>query len=105
MKDDRRDPSKTWTLNGRVSDLVSGSNTIAATNLGWAPVKVSGPGTQGADVVAASGDGLSTDKPLATGPGSADRNVETVVHAVVSLKVPTSAAGGDYTGTLTLTLI
>jgi hypothetical protein len=106
VNDDRRDASAgPWTLSGRSSDFVSGQNTIPATNLGWEPAVVSGAGTAGPQVVPGAGLGLSVDQPLATGAASGARDVQTVVNAGLTLNVPTGTPGGDYTATLTLTLI
>ncbi len=105
VNDDRRSADGAWTLNGHVSTFASGSDTIAASNIGWTPVKVSGAGTAGASVAPGSGSGLSSDQPLATGIGSADPNVMTTVAAELSLAVPAEAPAGNYSGTLTLTLI
>lgn len=101
VNDDRRvTAGSAWTLNGRVSDFTSGANTIAASSLGWTPQKVSGAGTAGA-----AATDLSADRPLATGAASEDPNVQTTVDANLTLIVPTSAPAGDYSATLTLTLI
>ncbi|MDZ4265101.1 MAG: hypothetical protein U1D00_05240, partial [Mycobacterium sp.] len=95
-----------WTLNGRISKLTSGSNEIAASNVGWKPAKVGdGNGTAGAEVAASVGGGLGSDKPLATGTGSATANITTSVGATITLNTPADAPAGDYTATLTLTLI
>lgn len=101
VNDDRQDAtSGAWTLNGKSSAFTSGTNTIAASNLGWTPAKVSGPGSAGAGAT-----DLSSDKPLATGTASADQNVATTVGAGLTLVVPATAANGNYSATLTLTLI
>jgi hypothetical protein len=105
VKDDRQLASGSWTLNGRLSAFTSGANSIAATNAGWTPAKVSGAGTAGAAVASGASGGLSADKPLATGTASTTPNVETVVGANITLDTPADAVAGDYTGTLTLTLI
>lgn len=101
VNDDRQDPGAgAWTLNGRSSAFTSGSNTIAASNLGWTPSKVSGAGTAGGTAT-----DLSQEKSLASGTASADENVQTTVKAGLSLVVPAAAPEGSYTATLTLTLI
>ncbi|GGH49841.1 Ig-like domain-containing protein [Microbacterium album] len=104
VNDDRRDAAGTpWSLSGSASAFTSGSNSIAATNLGWTPAKVDGPGTAG-DAVA-PGTGLAAAKPLASGAASGDANARTTVKADLLLKVPAGTPGGNYTSTLTLTLI
>lgn len=106
VNDDRQSAGTPWTLNGRISTLTSGSNEIAASNVGWKPAKVGdGNGTAGAEVVAGVSGGLSSDKALATGTGSATANVTTSVGATITLNTPADAPAGDYTATLTLTLI
>ncbi|MDR2253984.1 MAG: hypothetical protein LBD97_09065 [Bifidobacteriaceae bacterium] len=106
VNDDRRDAAAgAWTLNGRASDFVSDADTIAATNLGWAPVKISGAGAAGPAVTPGTGSGLATDQALATGTASATEDVTTVVAADLTLNVPTGTPGGSYKATLTLTLI
>ncbi|MFF3025823.1 hypothetical protein [Microbacterium sp. NPDC057944] len=105
VNDDRRSADAGWTLNGHISPLISGANTIAASNLGWAPVKVSGSGTAGPAVIAGSSAGLTSDAPLASGAGSAEPNAKTTVSAELTLAVPATAPAGNYSGTLTLTLI
>ncbi|MDR2253985.1 MAG: hypothetical protein LBD97_09070 [Bifidobacteriaceae bacterium] len=106
VEDDRQDAAAAgWTLNGKASAFTKsgGLTPIAATNLGWAPAKVSGAGTAGAAV--AVGVGLATDRPLATGTASATPKVTTTVNAVLTLDVPAAAEDGSYKSTLTLTLI
>lgn len=106
VNDDRQSAGTPWTLNGRISKLTSGSNEIAASNVGWKPAKVGdGNGTAGAEVAASVDGGLGSDKPLATGTGSATANVTTSVGATITLNTPADAPAGDYTATLTLTLI
>lgn len=105
VNDDRQAAGVAWTLNGKASAFASGTDIIPASNLGWAPAKVSGAGTAGSAVTAGAGGGLSTDKALATGTGSADANVVTTVSAGLTLAAPAGTAAGSYTSTLTLTLI
>lgn len=107
VNDDRRDADEPWSLTGSASPFQKngGGDPIAATNLGWQPEKVSGTGTAGATVAPGTDGGLSQPKPLASGIGTADANVTTDVDAGLTLKVPAGTPGGDYTSTLTLTLI
>lgn len=101
VNDDRRVAGAAWTLSGQSSAFTSGSNTVAASNLGWTPAKVSGVG----GTAGAAATGLDSSQPLATGTGTTDANVTTVVSAGLTLAVPADSAAGDYTATLTLTLI
>ncbi|WP_375385426.1 Ig-like domain repeat protein [uncultured Microbacterium sp.] len=105
VKDDRQITSGSWTLNGRVSALSNGDSSISASNVGWTPTKVSGAGTAGAAVTAGENGGLTGDKPLATGTASTTPNVTTQIGAGITLKTPADAPAGNYTGTITLTLI
>ncbi|GAB2527108.1 hypothetical protein GCM10027064_25340 [Microbacterium petrolearium] len=108
VNDDRRDPDgEDWSLTGSASPFAKngGGDPIAATHLGWQPEKVSGAGTAGATVAPGANGGLSQPKQFASGDASADANVTTEVKAGLTLKVPAGTPGGDYTSTLTLTLI
>lgn len=98
VTDDRGDAAaQPWSLNGTASNF-SGPVEIAGANLSWTPVKVSGAGDAGTP-------GPVSTNPLATGAASASANVATTVRADLSLTVPSSAPAGNYTSTLTLTLI
>ncbi|MDR1633384.1 MAG: hypothetical protein LBS27_00320 [Bifidobacteriaceae bacterium] len=108
VNDDRQDATADdWTLTGRASAFTqpAGVGTIASTNLGWAPAKVSGQGAVGATVAPNTNGGLSTDKQLASGQASGTANVTTTVNALFTLEVPEAAPAGAYKSTLTLTLI
>lgn len=106
VNDDRQNASgSAWTLSGKSSAFTDGTKQISATYCGWTPTKVSGAGTAGAAVDPGSNGGLSTDKPLATGTASAAANVQTRVNAGLTINVPADAEDGNYSATLTLTLI
>lgn len=108
VTDDDRKTDK-WTLNGQVRDLTvsEGKPTIAAANLGWDPALVSAAtgSVKGAKVDPNQDGGLGTAKALATGNGTTDANLTTVVNGGLTLNVPTGAPAGAYKTTLTLTLI
>lgn len=100
VTDDRRDGSKSpWTLTGAATAFTAGTNQIPAAQLTWTPSKTAGAGTAG------TAGPITTAKQLATGAASATANVTTTVAAGLSLAVPASAAAGEYTAKLTLTLI
>ncbi|MGO1921134.1 MAG: hypothetical protein ACTH07_07155 [Microbacterium sp.] len=107
VSDDRRLDGAAWSLSGTASAFQSNSGgaPIPASNLGWAPSKVDGAGTQGPTIAPGTDGGLSTPQVLASGVGVDERNVSTTVAAGLTLTVPASAAGGAYNSTLTLTLI
>lgn len=106
VNDDRRDAAAEWTLNGEASPFAAAEKpALAASNLGWAPSKLDGAGTAGATIAPGADGGLSQPKVLAFGVGAATPNVTTKVTAGLTLKVPAGTASGNYTSTLTLTLI
>ncbi|MDR1426835.1 MAG: hypothetical protein LBJ08_03640 [Bifidobacteriaceae bacterium] len=107
VDDDRQDSdAPDWTLTGKVSDFSDGgTNTIAATELGWTPSKTAGDGTAGSAVAPGASGGLSTPKTFATGEASDTAHVTTDLEAELSLDVPASAPAATYTATLTLTLV
>jgi hypothetical protein len=101
VTDDRRDASKgRWNLNGSATAFAGAAGGFAASNLSWTPRSVAGPGEVGG-----AADDLSRERTLASGAASAQASVVTRVTADLALKVPSDAAAGAYTSTLTLTLI
>lgn len=105
VNDDRRTAGAAWSLTGKSGVFADGAKQIQASNLGWKPTPGTGPGVVGAEVVAGEDGGLSTDRVLVSGTGSAEGNQETTVGAGLTLRVPADAEQGDYSATLTLTLI
>jgi hypothetical protein len=106
---DSRTTRTPWTLNGKAGAFVNkadATKTFAASSLGWTPALVGtgNAGTAGAAVAAGANGGLSTDKPLAQALADVT-GAETRVEAGIALKAPSDVAAGDYTATLTLTLI
>lgn len=105
---DNRATRTAWSLNGKAGDFTNtadASKKIASSFLGWKPALVgAGGGTAGAEVVAGTSGGLSTDKPLAQAPAGATV-ADTTVNAGVTLRAPADSAAGNYKATLTLTLI
>jgi hypothetical protein len=110
---DTRAGAPGWSLSGQVADFASGSHTINAENLGWAPnlvnkgdsVKV----TLGGNVAPANGVGsadtgvlgLKSSRTLASAAGLGTAQL----GADLSLVAPTSTVAGAYTGVLTLTVM
>ncbi|MER7168892.1 HtaA domain-containing protein [Micromonospora sp. NPDC000207] len=108
---DLRGTNAGWSLVGQVSDFSStGGGTIAADNLGWVPsaAAVQDPlaGTSGVVTPGAPanpGAGLGGARALCTSATGASNGTFTC-GAQLNLGVPASAAAGDYSATLTLTL-
>ncbi|MFC9330426.1 Ig-like domain repeat protein [Kitasatospora sp. NPDC057015] len=110
---DTRAGAPGWSVTGQVAQFASGTNTINAQNLGWAPNLLSkGDGlkvTLGGQVSPANGVGANDSGALglrsartlavATGLGTAK------VGADLTLLAPTSTQAGTYQGVLTLTAI
>jgi hypothetical protein len=106
---DSRTTRTSWTLNGKAGAFVNkadATKTFAASSLGWTPALVGtgNAGTAGAAVAPGANGGLSTDKALAQAAAGVT-GAETRVEAGIALKAPSDVAAGDYTATLTLTLI
>ncbi|MGO1543085.1 MAG: hypothetical protein ACTHXA_01970 [Gulosibacter sp.] len=95
-----------WTLSGQASAFESASDSFASTYLGWTPNVVQASSdavTEGDPVAPGSGEanGLQTARTLATSTDAANATVD----AALELVVPTTTAAGDYTSTLTISLI
>jgi len=97
-----------WDLQADVATFVSGNNSIAKSNLGFAPKVVAGS-TTATGVTAATG----TTAGSATYPtafASAAKNSDlgltgvTVLNADLTLRAPRTTPAGTYTSTVTLTL-
>ena len=108
INDGRVKPAQ-WNLTGQVSDFRSANGVILAENLGWVPVALPlGPDQNvtvdpGPIVEPGKNNGLGTFRVLC----SSDQAVEAVVDCggTLQLGVPSSSRTGEYTATLTLTLI
>ncbi|WP_052432739.1 Ig-like domain-containing protein [Streptacidiphilus carbonis] len=110
---DTRAGAPGWSLSGQAADFTSGTGTISAQNLGWAPnlvtkddnVKLAlGGNVAPANAVPSTDSGvlgLKSSRTLAsaTGLGTAQ------LGADLSLVAPTSTVAGRYTGVLTLTVM
>lgn len=96
-----------WTVSGRGKDLVAGSTTLTAENLGWTPALLGDRAcvTAGSPVATrlAGGTGLASPATLATAT-SHGRTGSTEITAGVLLEVPVDAPAGSYAGAITLTL-
>ena len=96
-----------WAASGQSSAFVSGTSTIGAENLGWAPNLVTprdgvSAGPQVATAVD-GGTGLAVASVLASATPEGRRGV-TDVNAWLYLDAPLGTAEGDYSARLTLSL-
>ncbi|WP_051813863.1 Ig-like domain-containing protein [Kitasatospora sp. MBT63] len=110
---DTRAGAPGWSVSGQVAQFSSGTGSINAQNLGWAPNLVSkGDGlkvTLGGQVAPANAVevndggalGLKSSRTLATATGLGTAKV----GADLTLLAPTSTVAGTYQGVLTLTAI
>lgn len=108
-----------WYVTGQASSLTSGSRSIDAGHLGWAPkvITTSGHGeVASGDIVNTVLDAATADTPLNDGLASAHLlalSVDSRASAAVGswtagadlfLRVPRTVEPGAYSGTITLTL-
>lgn len=106
VNDDRRaTDKKPWTLSGTSTPFASGQQQIPILSFGWTPTKVSGAGTPGKAIPPGSSNADGRARVLATGEGTTTPNVTTTVNADLALEVAAGIPAGNYTSTLTLTLI
>ena len=106
---DNRTTRIAWTLSGNATDFVNAADatqTIAASSLGWKPALVgaTNAGAAGIEVIAGASGGLTADTPLAQATAGLS-TADTTINAGITLKAPADSAAGDYSATLTLTLI
>jgi hypothetical protein len=104
---DGRTPLAGWDVTGSVSDFASGTNKIDANALGWTPkITTANAGkdvTAGAAVTANS-PGLGTAADLASAVAGHGAGT-TVLGAGLDLQAPIATQPGDYSATLTVTLM
>ena len=94
-----------WTLNGVSTALVSGANTIPATDLAWSVPTINTPTGSGA-VAGAAATSLATTQSLAIfHNGALLGQIVTKADTNLSLSTPINQAPGTYSGTLTITLL
>ena len=127
---DTRDIDAGWTLNGRMSNFNSGTDSFSGNLLGWVPEVTwdSNPNLDGYDMTVAAGN---TRLPVASsstaGLGDASNSTNTtlanslakanalsgntgglgmaVMDARINLLIPVSADAGTYKGVLTFTIV
>jgi hypothetical protein len=94
-----------WTLNGVSTALVSGSNSIPASDLSWAVPTITTPTGSGA-VAGPAAASLATAQSLATfHNGALLGQIITKADTTLSLTTPINQTPGTYNGTLTITLL
>ena len=103
---DLRTATPGWNVNGQVSDFTSSSDSFGGENLGWTPEVVSSSEGQtvapGAPV--APGEGIGESSVLGSAEAGEGRGTA-VLGADLLLEIPTDTEPGDYTATVTLTVI
>lgn len=108
VTDTRQLGSSAWSLTGQVTDFTDGAKSIAGKYLGWTPANVgtSNAGVAGAAVAPAPAtvDGLKVARTLSSG-SVVDGVQTTTTSAALNLAAPGNTPGGNYSATLTLTLI
>ena len=100
-----------WSVNGQVGTFSATTGSFSGSALGWSPsVDFTSPDqtVDAGSVVEPDpgnpGSGLSGSSTLGSAPASSGRGTA-VLGAELDLEVPTSTSPGDYTATLTLTVI
>lgn len=100
---DLRSGNPGWNASGQVSDFTSATSSFSGNNLGWTPEVIS-TSTEQTVTPGASVPGLASPAQL----GSADAGEgygSAVLGADLELSLPTDTEPGEYSGTLTLTVI
>lgn len=108
ITDTRSNPSASWSLSGQASAFTAGEESFEASALGWTPRLVAeGAGAVAGDAVEAGvGEGLAQSAVLVSAPSDEYKGVETaIVAADLALRLPLGQAAGQYTSTLTVTVI
>lgn len=108
ITDTRANPASPWSLSGQASAFAAGEESFEASALGWMPrLSAEGAGAVAGDAVAPGVDGgLSRSAVLVSSPSDEYKGLETaVVTADLDLRLPLGQAAGDYTSTLTVTVI
>lgn len=108
VTDTRQLGAANWSLTGQSTDFTDGAKSIDGKYLGWVPVLsgASNAGTAGPAVLPAPGsvNGIKSSSVLSSGV-VVDGIQTTTTTAALNLVAPGNTRGGNYTATLTLTLI
>ena len=106
--DDNRSTPAAWSVNGQASAFASGSDSLGAQHLGWAPsLSTNTTGAAAGPEVAPSttaGEGLAVSRTLVSAGGTATAG-STTVDTALTLQAPTGTPAGAYGSKLTLTLV
>jgi hypothetical protein len=105
---DSRLPSQPgWSSSGSVGDFTSGTNTFSGNDLGWTPTittaNTANDVTAGIKIAATS-PGLKTPATLASAAAGHGGGT-TVLGAALDLQIPFTTPSGNYSATLTVTLL
>jgi hypothetical protein len=105
---DSRLPSQPgWSSSGSVGDFTSGTNTFSGNDLGWTPAittaNTANDVTAGGKIAATS-PGLKTPATLASAAAGHGGGT-TVLGAALDLQIPFTTPSGNYSATLTVTLL
>ncbi|MBO0869036.1 MAG: Ig-like domain repeat protein [Micromonosporaceae bacterium] len=107
VNDGRNQSHPGWRASGQVQDF-TGPATIDGNSLGWTPmVKTPNPAldiSAGPAILPGTNPGLKQGSGLASAPAGAGLGT-TVLSAGLDLKVPATQAAGNYSTTLTITLL
>jgi len=105
---DTRNTFPGWSVSGTQSTFQGpGTNTISASALGWAPAPVgalTGGASAGPSVSPGTTPGLAAASVLGSAPAG-QGNGTNVFTAALTLDIPSSAAAGTYSGTMTITYL
>ncbi|HEX4705356.1 MAG TPA: Ig-like domain-containing protein [Pseudonocardiaceae bacterium] len=107
VSDSRLPDQPGWNATGQVSDFTSGSNVLTGNALGWTP-SVTTPNTANdvtaGTAVVSNSPGLKTAAVLAAAAAHHGGGT-TVLGAGLDLQIPFTQAAGNYSATLTVTLL
>ncbi len=102
---DHRGGRTGWSLTGKVTAFTGPRGTIDAGRLTWAPACTTGPGSPSTCTAGSPGAVGENGATLATAPDAELTGGEFTAGADVTLDIPKYTPVGNYTATLTLTLL
>lgn len=108
VTDTRAHPAGTWSITGRADEFRAGDESFGSEALGWTPaVRHEGAGAVAGEAVTPRVDGgLAESSVLAAAPSDEFKGLDTaVIGADLLLRLPLGQAAGDYTSTLSVTVI
>ncbi|MCW4465923.1 HtaA domain-containing protein [Glutamicibacter sp. MNS18] len=99
---DDREVTNGWQVTGKAANFTAGSNSFAASALGWTPAGQGNNGVLlGTTILPGSANGLSASAVMASATGKSSATLNTGIQ----LLAPADAPAGDYTSVLTITAI